>query len=464
MVTMTSNSRSDLDILRSALYSIPADCDYETWWKSGAALKSELGEDGYDLWVAWSRQSANPNHQRPDFRACWRSARLGAIGIGTLYHFAKEWGWRGQEPGPRELTPEEKRRRAEQRRREEEERKERGIEAAWASHTLIESAVYDVHPYLTTKGFPEEKGLVSTVAYYLPNSRTPTVRAGDLLLPMRHHHSGKLQSLQSITPEGAKKFFPNGVASKATFRIGRSGTVWYVEGYATALSVRAGLQRLYRHDSVVVCISAAKRGQGRGARLRGGRPRPLEVRGAPVRPPLGRSSSGLLPCLRFGADDGTGGPEVRRGHRPPLLAAARTRRRQRFPPEPRSRCCVRRAAGGPECLSGCNASARTAGGCRPTRAIWATVEIGQPPKKDRGTTGLGVQDHGAEDREVTVSLLDWILPKRKPKEPEREPPVAVVQMALSKRGPLAVEGGERRRADAGPHARPGPQGACRLHQ
>ena len=33
-----------------------------------------------------------------------------------------------------------------------------------------------------------------------------------------------------------------------------------------------------------------------------------------------------------------------------------------------------------------------------------------------------------------MSLLDWILPKRKPKEPEREPPVAVVQMALSKRG------------------------------
>ena len=257
MVTMTRNPRSDLDILRSALYSIPADCDYETWWKSGAALKSELGEDGFELWVAWSRQSANPKHQRPDFRACWRSARLGAIGIGTLYHFAKEWGWRGQEPAPRELTREEKWRRAEQRRREEEERRQRAIEAAWASYTLIESAAYDVHPYLTTKGFPVEKGLVSTVDYYLPNSRTPTVRAGDLLVPMRHHRSGKLQSLQSITPEGAKKFFPNGVASKATFRIGRSGTVWHVEGYATALSVRAGLRRLYRHDSVVVCFSAA---------------------------------------------------------------------------------------------------------------------------------------------------------------------------------------------------------------
>ena len=256
MATMTSNPQSDLDTLRSALYSIPADCDYDTWWKCGAALKSELGEDGYELWVSWSRQSANPSHQRPDFRSVWRSARLGAIGIGTLYHFAKEWGWRGQEPAPRELNPDEKRRRAEQRRREEEERKERAIEAAWASYTLIESALYDVHPYLTTKGFPEEKGLVSTVDYNFPNSRMPTVRAGDLLLPMRHHRTGRLQSVQSITPEGSKKFSPGGVASKATFQIGRSDVVWYCEGLATALSVRAGLQRLYRTDRVVVCFSA----------------------------------------------------------------------------------------------------------------------------------------------------------------------------------------------------------------
>ena len=257
MVTATSNPRSDLGTLRTALYSIPADCDYETWWRVGASLKSELGEDGFELWVAWSRQSANPRHQRPDFRACWRSARPGAIGIGTLYHFAKEWGWRGEAPAVRELTPEEKRRRAEQRRREEAERRELAIEAARASHTLIESAVYDVHPYLSAKGFPEEKGLVSTVDYYLPDSRTPSVRAGDLLVPMRNCRTGKLQSVQSVTPEGAKKFCPGGVAAKAVFRIGRSDVVWYCEGYATALSVRAALRRLYRQDSVVVCFSAA---------------------------------------------------------------------------------------------------------------------------------------------------------------------------------------------------------------
>ena len=33
-----------------------------------------------------------------------------------------------------------------------------------------------------------------------------------------------------------------------------------------------------------------------------------------------------------------------------------------------------------------------------------------------------------------MSLLDWIWPKRKPEEPDAEPPEAVVKLSLSKRG------------------------------
>ena len=65
-----------------------------------------------------------------------------------------------------------------------------------------------------------------------------------------------MQSVQSITAEGDKKFLPGGVASKATFQIGRSKVAWYCEGLATALSVRTALQRLYRQDQVVICFSA----------------------------------------------------------------------------------------------------------------------------------------------------------------------------------------------------------------
>ena len=217
------------------------------------AIHSETGDAGFDLWDEWSRQA--PSYKASDARAVWRSFKPGrGVTIGTLYHLAREHGWQGQEPVARELSPGEKRRRAEEQRREEARRKRRAEEAALASRKLLDSALYDYHPYLARKGFPAERGLVATGDFRL--GQKVVVNAGDLLVPMRHHRSGKLQSLQSITPEGGKKFFPGGAASKAAFNIGRSQVTWYCEGYATGLSVRAALQRLYRRDQVVICFSA----------------------------------------------------------------------------------------------------------------------------------------------------------------------------------------------------------------
>ena len=150
------------------------------------------------------------------------------------------------------------------------------------------------------------------------------VNAGDLLVPMRHHRSGKLQSLQSITPEGGKRFFPGGAASKAAFNIGRSQVTWYCEGYATGLSVRAALERLYRRDQVVICFSAhnlpvvAEPG-GYVVADHG----PLEVREPGVRTPLGRGRGQFLSGLRLGPAGGASGREVRQGHRAPLTGCRR---------------------------------------------------------------------------------------------------------------------------------------------
>ena len=44
------------DTLRSALYSVSPE-DRDTWVEIGMALKSELGDGGFALWDAWSRQS-----------------------------------------------------------------------------------------------------------------------------------------------------------------------------------------------------------------------------------------------------------------------------------------------------------------------------------------------------------------------------------------------------------------------
>ena len=247
--------------LQAALYSIPAD-DREVWWRMGAAIKSELGEAGFPLWDAWSRQS--DRYREASARATWRALRPNgrdgrAITVGSLYHLAKDYGWAGEAPVKTAPSAEEKCQRAEAKRREAEERKRREADASVKAERMLMQAEYldprprnghrnaDVpcaHPYLVEKGFPEQGGLVL---------------AGNLLIPMRHYQAyERVQSVQMIGPDGSKKYLPGGKASEAVYKIGRGDKRYYCEGYATALSVRAALKRLYRdqHCEVWVCFSA----------------------------------------------------------------------------------------------------------------------------------------------------------------------------------------------------------------
>ena len=231
------------DTLSAALYSIPASCDRATWWNIAAALKTEMGEAGFALFDAWS-QAAPDKYDRSTTASTWRSVHAGRFTIGTVYHLARENGWHGQEPVPREPTPEEKRRSAERRQREE--RRRRAVEERQAKKAvhILSLCEYTTHPYLTRKGFPDAKGLVHD---------------GDLIIPMRHYRDyHRLQSVQMIGPDGSKKFLPRGKASEAVYKIGKGAERYYCEGYATALSVRAALQHLYRdrHCEVWVCFSA----------------------------------------------------------------------------------------------------------------------------------------------------------------------------------------------------------------
>ena len=240
------------DTLAAALYSIPPE-DRETWWKMGAALKSELGDAGFDLWDGWSRQSER--YRARAARATWRSLKTGLITIGSLYHEAQMAGWTGTEPKRPRMTPEEKRRRAQRAMRERERARRRQQQAMVMAHEMVRSATLDTHPYLAAKGFPEAQALVL---------------AGACLVPMRDARTGALYSLQEIHPDGTKRFLPGGRAKGTVHRLGRHVTRWYCEGLATGLSVRAALQRLYRRDEVIVCFSAhnvaeVARGNGRAS-------------------------------------------------------------------------------------------------------------------------------------------------------------------------------------------------------
>jgi len=79
--------------IRSALAFIPnADLDYDSWVRVGLALKGALGDEGSDLFAAWSAQSGKHD---PAFTATtWGGLKAARIGAGTIYHLAMERGWK----------------------------------------------------------------------------------------------------------------------------------------------------------------------------------------------------------------------------------------------------------------------------------------------------------------------------------------------------------------------------------
>lgn len=118
-------------------------------------------------------------------------------------------------------------------------------EARLTAQRMVADAKLSTHPYLTAKGFPQEKGLVLN---------------DELLIPMREFSLYKrLNSVQRITADGSKLFLAGGKAKGSVFLIGSfmAPERWLVEGYATGLSVLAALRELHRDAQVVVCFSAA---------------------------------------------------------------------------------------------------------------------------------------------------------------------------------------------------------------
>ena len=202
--------------LQAALYSIPAD-DREVWWRMGAAIKSELGEAGFSLWDAWSRQSYR--YREASARATWRALRPTgrdgrAITVGSLYHLAKENGWLGEAPARHQPSAEERRLWAEARRREEAERNRREADAAAKAERMIMEAEYvdprarrarnrqsdevpSAHPYLVAKGFAQQDSWACV-------GRQPVGAHA----PLSQAYDASTKSVQTIGPDGSKKNLP----------------------------------------------------------------------------------------------------------------------------------------------------------------------------------------------------------------------------------------------------------------
>ena len=224
-----------------ALSVIPAD-DRDTWVRMAFAVKNGLGDAGFDIWDSWSRTS--PRYQRAAALSTWRNAKPhGGVTIGTLFAVAREHGWKSSyTPDPVDPVTAQQERESFLRAAEEQQR--RRAQAADKAQQMLDVAIHDTHPYLTAKGFPDFRGLVLDQ---------------HLLVPLRDT-SDRLWSLQTIDHSGAKKFLPGGRVGSMVHRMGNRHkplATWFVEGYATGLSVMGALHHLGRkRDEIWVTFSA----------------------------------------------------------------------------------------------------------------------------------------------------------------------------------------------------------------
>lgn len=108
---------------------------------------------------------------------------------------------------------------------------------------MIDEARTDTHPYLVAKGFKHVLGLVN----------------GDLLLvPIRAVEDyGRTISMQTIAPDGSKRFLPGGRIKGGIHRLGPSkGRMALCEGFATGLTLKAAFALLPGPWTIVVCFSS----------------------------------------------------------------------------------------------------------------------------------------------------------------------------------------------------------------
>lgn len=130
--------------------------------------------------------------------------------------------------------------------------------------TIVQAARQEEHPYLASKGFPDQLGLVchnlrdllpasrlgEAIARALPESTGPL-----MIVPGR---IGKtLTTVQFIASDGTKKNILRGRMGGACHRIATGRDTWVCEGIATALSVRAALRLLGRSATILSAFSAS---------------------------------------------------------------------------------------------------------------------------------------------------------------------------------------------------------------
>lgn len=235
--------------IRAAL-SVLDYSDRDTWIRMAMAIKSELGDNGFELWDSWG--ALYDGHRPGEARAVWRSVKSnGSTKIGTLFYEAKQRGWSEEKKYKRPSKEEIARRNAEAAARREqadrEDAERHAIAAERATAIWNAAAECTEHPYLARKGIQSHGLRVGQWEVIDPDTgeiRTVTKQA--LLIPIRDL-SKRVHSLQAIFPSNSgsrdKDFLKDGAKSGLFYSFGKPQgtppTILIGEGYATMASAHA---------------------------------------------------------------------------------------------------------------------------------------------------------------------------------------------------------------------------------
>ena len=226
---------SDIDDIRSALSYIDSH-DRDTWWQVGAAVKDELGENGYDLWDEWSQRADNYDNRAA--KSTWKSLKPGSFSIGTVWKLARQNGWQPTKPYTppsaeelerRKAESEAKRLAAERERQQTQQKVKITAQKIWQSSRPASLS----HPYLAAKGITNPESIAGL--------RQNEYQGNDnLIIPVLYEN--EIVNLQSINQDGGKRFLAGGQVQGAYAFIGKAEDVEKVgvamaEGYATAASI-----------------------------------------------------------------------------------------------------------------------------------------------------------------------------------------------------------------------------------
>lgn len=260
-----------VDKIRAALNHIGSD-DRSQWVEAAMAIKSELGDAGFEIWDQWSQTSESYNARSA--QSVWRTANSSRISIGTLFWRAQQNGFdlsefRSDTPVDRAAIEAMAQKQREARETAEAIRLEKQHRAAdiSAKTLLLAIPAGQDHPYLVRKGLGgdltpgnlyeiQADTLAKAIGYAPKSDDTPL--SGRVLVGGVGDLDG-VTTLEFIDENGLKSALAGGRKSAAWWAasplIDNPDQVIVCEGMGTAASIAAAEQSSGRNSVVVAALS-----------------------------------------------------------------------------------------------------------------------------------------------------------------------------------------------------------------